>query len=500
MSLTVLSALRWWARETPEVTAVTVADRAVTYAELQRRGFQIAAVLAQRGIAKGDRIAVLADPSIEYCALGIAAQMLGALIAPMNIRMTAAELSVALTDTRPRMLFSDAARADLAGRATPIDGVAIFALEEIDRWRDDDPRFVPYEATADDLLAIPSTSGSTAKPKFVKFSHRMVVSIAAELAIMEPSCRQGAKCVVLSPFFSGGYYVWLEYLVLGCSQFLQTHFDADEAIRMIERERINIMPATPVHWQRMRESRYFADADFSSLKWTTIGGARISRELLDAWKAKGVTLRPLFGQTEAGGAWAARGVAIGDPRQAGYGGVFTEFRIAGQDGGFASAGEEGEILVRGPSVTSGYWQAVEASAELFRDGWLRTGDVGRVDDIGSLTYIDRIKDIVISGGLNISSAEVEHVIGEMPGVEEVAVISAPDQRFGETPMAVIYAKSPLDPRAVVAHCNARLADYKVPRYVVCDASPLPRLASGKISKPQLRQQYAHTVAELPRLR
>jgi fatty-acyl-CoA synthase len=160
----------------------------------------------------------------------------------------------------------------------------------------------------------------------------------------------------------------------------------------------------------------------------------------------------------------------------------------------------GEIVIRGPSVTPGYWNNPEATEKTLVNGWLRTGDLGKVDQANNLTFVDRLKDIIISGGLNISAAEVEHVINGIEGVVEVAVIAAADEKFGETPLAVVYADKAINPEHIIAHCNHELADYKVPRYVVMQDAPLPRLPSGKISKPMLRTQYMDAALHLPRLR
>jgi fatty-acyl-CoA synthase len=148
----------------------------------------------------------------------------------------------------------------------------------------------------------------------------------------------------------------------------------------------------------------------------------------------------------------------------------------------------------------GYWNNPKATAETLRDGWLYTGDIGVLDEDGLLTFVDRMKDLVISGGLNISAAEVERCVSEFPGVEEVAVIAARDERFGETPLAVVYGREPIDIKALIAHCNERLADFKVPRYVALENEPLPRLATQKISKPILREKYKDADTTLERVR
>jgi fatty-acyl-CoA synthase len=355
-----------------------------------------------------------------------------------------------------------------------------------------------FEPARETPIAIMSTSGSTSKPKFVVFTHDMVVSVALELQLIEPTTRQG-RAMLFAPPFSGGLYTTFEYLVLGCSCHMQSRFDPEVALHLMESQRINIVPATTVFLERIAAAAGFEQADLSSLTWATVGGARVPEKLVQTYRAKGVPLRCLFGLTEAGGAWAATNAALRNPMQAGFGGPFTEWVIS-KDGRPAAANEPGEILIRGPSVTSGYWNDPEASARVIKGGWLHTGDLGVLDEAGSLTFLDRLKDIIISGGLNISAAEVEHVVGEFEGIEEVAVIAACDPKFGETPLAIVYAQGHVDAAAVIAHCNKNLANYKVPRYLAIEGAPLPRLATGKISKPALREKYENAAEKLPKLR
>jgi len=188
------------------------------------------------------------------------------------------------------------------------------------------------------------------------------------------------------------------------------------------------------------------------------------------------------------------------PEKCGRGGIFTELAIAGSDGKFLPPGEVGEILMRGPGTMIGYWNNPEATAQTLKDGWLHSGDLGVLDENGLLTFVDRMKDLIISGGLNISAAEVERAVLAFDGVEEVMVIAAKDKKFGETPMAVVYARRPIDVPALIAHCNERLADYKVPRYVVVENEPMPRTATGKLSKPTMRERYKDAAETLPRVR
>ena len=193
--------------------------------------------------------------------------------------------------------------------------------------------------------------------------------------------------------------------------------------------------------------------------------------------------------------------ALEFPEKCGRGGPYTKHKIVDADGNDCPPGALGEILVRGPAMMIEYWNNPQATADVFtRDGWLRTGDLGKMDELGRVQIVDRLKDLIISGGLNISPIDVENVIGQLRGVVEVAVIPAADARFGETPMAIVHAAEALDVAELVAHCNRHLADYKVPRYVVLEPEPLPRLATGKISKRALKEKYRDAAERLPRVR
>jgi fatty-acyl-CoA synthase len=279
-------------------------------------------------------------------------------------------------------------------------------------------------------------------------------------------------------------------------------FTPERYLQILVEEKIAGFGGVPTFFERIAAVPGFAQADLSNLKIATTGGSRVSRALQEAWAAKGIVIRQIYGQTECGGnaTLMPADLAAAMPEKCGRGGIFTELRIIDADGAVQPPGQPGQILIRGPGTMIGYWNNPKATAEVLRDGWLYTGDIGVLDEDGLLTFVDRMKDIVISGGLNISAAEVERCVSEFPGVEEVAVISAKDARFGETPLAVVYGQAPIDVKALIAHCNERLADFKVPRYVAFENEPLPRLATQKISKPILREKYKDADKSLERVR
>ncbi|HMC79344.1 MAG TPA: long-chain fatty acid--CoA ligase, partial [Acidimicrobiia bacterium] len=192
--------------------------------------------------------------------------------------------------------------------------------------------------------------------------------------------------------------------------------------------------------------------------------------------------------------------ALEKPEMCGRGGPFTRFKTVRPDGAPCSPGEDGEILISGPAVTPGYWNNPEATEAAFVDGWLRTGDLGVIDEDGLLRMVDRMKDLIISGGINIAPAEIESIIAAFDEVEEVAVIPVPDEKFGETPAAIVKLRRPLPVEKLIAHCGEHLAPFKVPRYVVELENPMPRMASGKIAKRILKELLPDIPATYPRVR
>ena len=504
VSFTLTRALDWWRRDQPDQAALVVGDQTVTFAELHAWSGRIAAHLTVLGVEPGDRVAICAQNSMEYSALTLGLLRIGAVGAPVSFRSTANEMRDALAILTPRLFYADADRHVAAAEAVREHGACkLRALEEIGNL--DTSLLAPpsHELGEDAPVFIIGTSGSTGRPKGVVYTNRAVMTFACEFAISEPRCGRGSRLLVVGPMSStAGYLFLLSFLALGVTIYVERQFEPERALDLLVDERITTFPGAPFFFERIAALERFPEADLSGLYWAQVGGARVSSALLQAWHEKGVILRQLYGSTEAGGGWGARDdTALTEPEKCGRGGVFTEYAIAGANGGFASPGEPGEILVRSACLMAGYWNDPAATAAAVPDGWLRSGDLGMIDENGNVTFIDRLKDIIISGGLNISAAEVERIIAEVGGVEEVAVIAAEDPKFGETPLAIIHGSGrEVSVAEVLAHCRQHMAAYKVPRYVVVVPEPLPRLPSGKISKPALRASYRGVEGRLEKLR
>jgi fatty-acyl-CoA synthase len=503
---TLLDAIRWWAIERRDELAVVTSSGSVTHGELDAWAESVSDWLIEQGLQPGERVTIAAVNCLEWCVMAQGVMRAGGLLAPINPRFTLSEADYVVGRYEPRLLFHDTARTELAADlCARHPGVRQCSLDLMHELRTHAPRYLGRERaiTPDTPVVIIGTSGSTGYPKGVIYSHRTMLAGYADLALAEAHAAEHPRVMVFGPLcVSAGYYVFTEMLVLGGTAYLEDSFDPVKALRRIEEDRITILMGVPVFFERMVACKEFADTDLSSLRMVQSGGARVSKQLIDVWASRGLVFQQMYGQTEAGGTATInpRSVAASHPDRCGRGMPLTRLAIIDEHGAFCPPGVPGEIVVRGPAVMVGYWRDAEATEKALVDGWLRTGDLGMIDELGLLTMIDRIKDIIISGGMNIAAAEVERVIADFAGVAEVAVIAAKDERFGETPMAVVHAPQGLDVPALIAHCNTHLSDYKVVRYVALHDGPLPRVAAGKVSKPALRKQYADAHQTLPKVR
>ena len=496
---TINSAIAWWAKNRPRVTALSLGGDRLNYRDYAAWSDRVGEWLIGLGVKSGDRVNLCAANSLEYCALTMGILRAGAIAAPLNVRYTVHELAEIIEDHGPVLIVA----ADDVAAKVEGNGVPVRSMNEVGSLRHGPQAVIDRDLDPDACVVIISTSGSTARPKGVMFTHRTMLSYVAGFALEESALAEGGGVIIVAPLAtSAGMVQLVHYTVLGCSLFMEPVFTPERYLQILVEEKIAGFGGVPTFFERIAAVPGFAAADLSNLKIATTGGSRVSRALQEAWAAKGIVIRQIYGQTECGGNAtlmpADRAAAM--PEKCGRGGIFTELRIIDAEGRTLPPGQPGQILIRGPGTMIGYWNNPKATAETLKDGWLYTGDIGVLDEDGLLTFVDRLKDLVISGGLNISAAEVERCVSEFPGVEEVAVIAAKDARFGETPLAVVYGQAPIDVEALIAHCNERLADFKVPRYIALESEPLPRLATQKISKPILREKYKNADTTLERVR
>lgn len=502
MATTVGSALNWWARTKGDVPAIVVSDEELTYRELHHWTGRLARALAAHGVRPGDRVGLAASNCVEWPVAALAILKCGAVLVPLNPRLKAAEIRKVADDAELSAVIAAPAQIAAVKEARESGtGYLIIGFDVITEHVSGLPDDFRVDSDVTEPIAIIFTSGTTGLSKGVVLTTRTLLDIVLENTLTENGFAPGTTALLLLPlaFTPGLLFGLLMRTVLGGTLVIEPDLNPSRAIGLIERHNVKALFGVPLIFESLSRAPEFSDADLSSLETAIVGGAAVPRELLSRWAEKGVLLRQIYGMTEAGGVATAtvRADALTHPESCGSGSIFTEVRVMNAEGGFAAAGEHGELVVRGPGVTPGYWQDPDTTAVAIRDGWLYSGDLGVCDDAGRITFVDRLKDLIISGGINISPIELESAVSSLDGVSEVAVIPAPDSRFGETPAAIVVrdpGRDDVDEARVVAHCEQVLADYKVPRYVVLRDVPLPRLPSGKIAKRLIRDEY-HDVAE-----
>jgi len=499
--------ISWWAQEMPHERAIVVGDAAVSYGELDGWVSRVAAGYAERGVGVGDRVGVIGSNSLQWCVAALAVIRVGAILVPLNMRLVVDELDDLVAGSTPVLVVAEdgpltTTMEAVAARGRTFD---LVGLSFVDQFRRPGPDSTfRRDVDPDQPAVIVYTSGTTAKPKGVIFSHTTTFNFIFEWSLVEPGFCRGMRLLMVLPIHGAPGTLWglIHTLTHGGTFFLEPTFDPAATVRKLAQHEITVFLGVPLLYEAMAATTEFETADLSHLAVTHVGGARVPVPLLQRWQEKGVLLRQIYGLTEGGGSITVnpRRFAVERPEMCGRGGPFTRFKTVRPDGSACEPGEEGEILIQGPAVTPGYWNNPEATRDAFVDGWLRTGDLGVIDEDGLLRMVDRLKDMIISGGINIAPAEIETTIAAIEDVEEVAVIPVPDDKFGETPAAIVKLRRPLPVETIIAHCREHLADYKVPRYVVELDKPLPRMASGKIAKRILKELLPDIPATHPRVR
>ncbi|MGQ0629715.1 MAG: class I adenylate-forming enzyme family protein [Sporichthyaceae bacterium] len=505
MTASVTSALRWWARTKGEDTALILDEDSLSFRELQDWSSAVGRDLAARGVKAGDRVGVLGGNSLEWCAAALGVLKSGAVLVPLNPRLVAPELHTIATDAGASAVIADTAFEPLLKEVQALGAeLSVVGFDTVADLRGGPTDDFVVEIAPDDPAMVIFTSGTTGLSKGVICTNRSLLSIAFEASLTEEGLRPGGRTLLVLPLAFTPGLVWGLALsvILGGTLVVEKTLDPTRAVDLIERHRIGALFGVPLIFGAIASAPNFADADLSSLTSAFTGGAPVPVPLLHAWGGKGVKLRQIYGMTEAGG--VATGTLVRDadahPDTCGTGSVFTEFKVVGDDGTECAPGEAGEIILRGPGMTPGYWGDPATTEQAIRDGWIHSGDLGTTTDDGRLKFLDRIKDLIITGGINVSPVEIERVIAGIPGVSEVAVIRATDERFGETPAAILVTDGTVSADVVIERCNAELSDYKVPRYVVLRTDPLPKLPNGKLAKVAIRAEYAEIHTTHPKVR
>jgi len=504
--------LYWRALATPGKTAVVFEGRSVSYAELDRMADGQAAGLAAQGIRPGDKVAARVENSLEAVALVHAVARIDAVFVPLNTRLTAAEIGRQLNLVEPALLVVDDEPVDKGtdnagqwpGPAPDVQALLSEPLQTISLAKlgggeysigvdTGCERRVPRQQGEGQLQSIVFTSGSTGTPKGVQlsFANHFWSATASAFRLGVGTEDRWLSCLPL--YHVSGMAVVFRSCLYGTAVVLQRRFQLEEFQRCLRENRVTQTSLVPTLLHRLLHSSPATEWP-QSLRTVLLGGAAASPELLLAALEEGVPVAPTYGLTEAA-TQAATALPADVRRKPGTVGrplLFTELRIADPDGRPLPQGESGEILVRGPQVTTAYYRNPTATAAALQGGWLHTGDMGRVDSDGDLFVLQRRADLIVSGGENIYPVEVETVLREHPAVADVCVVGLPDAEWGQRCAAAVqlHAGKTVTRDALLDFSRGRLAGYKQPsaehiRFV--DA--LPETASGKIARRAVRTMF-----------
>jgi acyl-CoA synthetase (AMP-forming)/AMP-acid ligase II len=495
-----------------DTPAYLAAGRSLSHAQLYSRAARLAAALAAHGVRRQDRVSVLGRNSIEFGEVLAAGQLSGIIVATVNFRLAGPEIAAIVADAAPRVLITDAEYLPLISEQRPrLDGVELIvgigapSSEAVVGYEDflgsapsDHP---PYLASPDDVALLVYTSGTTGRPKgCILGQHETRLAAQA----MNAEIRTGStdRILLTMPMFHiGAMFMGLGMHFRGGTAVLHRQFDPAAALDAIVADQITVLHLAPTMLQALLDHAAGRPAALAGVQTVVYSAAPISsRTLAQALAAMpGAGFLNLYGQTEVISTGLPREFhsSSGDERSrrrlgsVGHPFPGNEIRITGEDGAECPPGEAGEVCVRSPAMFRGYWNDHPETASVIRDGWCQTGDIGVIDEEGLLHLVDRKKDVIITGGENVYSLEVEECLISQPTVGQVAVIGVPDDAWGEAVCAVVV---PAEGAAVVPadlqeHVRSRLARYKVPRLVMV-TDELPVLPTGKVDKKLLRARYA----------
>ena len=480
-----------------------------SYRELNRRANRVAQLLREQlGIGKGDRVAILATNRIEYLDLLFACGKLGAILVPLNWRLALRELALILSDCTPQVLayapnFASTV-AELGALGITPQTLALGPMAEgtgplaAALAAPGDAPAMESEVDLEDPALILYTSGTTGRPKGAILSHRMLVWNSINTIVGWELSAQDVT-ITHTPFFhSGGINVLtLPLIHCGGTVVLMESFDPVRCLELIAAERVTVLFAVPTMFQMLLEAPNFDRTDFTAVRFFISGGAPCPVALIRAYQARGVPFRQGYGLTEVGpNCFTLQPEdAIRKAGSVGFPNMHVDARIVDDRGHDQPPGAVGELILRGPTVFSGYWNNPEATAAAMHGGWFHTGDLVRRDAEGYYYIVDRKKDLIISGGENIYPAEVENVLYAHPAVAAVVVIGVPDPKWGEVGRAVVVLRPGHQATAadLIEFCQGKLARYKIPKSIVF-AAALPHNAAGKIVKQEVRARYGGPIA------
>jgi fatty-acyl-CoA synthase len=504
MTSTVADLIRRSARRWPARVALHFGERRWTYEELDDAVSRVAGRLLGLGLAKGERVAALGTNSDAYVLLYLGCARAGLVHVPVNYNLVGGELSYIITDARSTALFADPAL------IPAVDAVAddLGDVERVGTIRDgadDDMDVLAWALTGevpdldhagvadDDLAQLLYTSGTTAAPKGAMMTHRAFV---CEYVSCVVALDMDAADVPLHPlplYHSAQMHAFLmPYLMLGATNHVVEKPDPTDVLERVEREGITSLFAPPTVWIALSEHPDFATRDLTSLRKAYYGASIMPVPVLQRLRGAldGVGFYNAFGQSEIAPLATVLRPEEHDarPDSAGRPVLFVEIKVVDDAGNDVTSGGTGEVLYRSPQLCTGYWDKPEATEEAFAGGWFHSGDLVRIDEEGFIFVVDRVKDVINTGGVLVASREVEEALYTHPAVAEVAVIATPHERWIEAITAVVVTREPATEEALLAHAREHLAGFKLPK-AIHFVDELPKNPSGKLLKRELRERF-----------
>ena len=467
-----------WAVYSPHKVAVKEGDsgRSFTYAQLNQMGNGLATYLTKDlGFKKGDRIVILAENCLEYIVLFAVAQKTGIILVPLNYRLAAAEIDYLLQNALPKLVIGEEQfLPKLEGASAYANIPNRWSLKELKdhcRFYDDTNEVEAFEnvsVSEDDPIFILYTSGTTGFPKGALYTHKMLFwnSINTAMSLIINSESRTVNC--MPPFHTGGWNVLTTpFLHHGGFVSMIKKFDPELILDLLQKEHCSLFMGVPTMLKMIADCPGFEKADFSELHYIIVGGEPMPIPLIEIYHEKDVPIRQGYGMTEVGPNLTSlhQDDAIRKKGSIGRPNFYVNIKIVDDQDIEVPPNTSGELLLKGPMVTPGYWENEEATQKAIKDGWFYTGDMVQQDEEGYLYVVDRIKNMFISGGENVYPAEVERVLVMHPSVSEVVVVGVPHEKWGEVGKAFVVKSGKLTEAEVIAFGKERLAGFKVPKSV-----------------------------------
>jgi long-chain acyl-CoA synthetase len=490
---TMIGPLRRATQIAADQTAIACGDVELTYTQTWERCRRLLGALRALGMQSGDRIGIVGANCHRYVELYQAVPGGAMALVPLNQRHTDAELNYALSDSQTRVLFTNRV----------IDGLPSCVEHVVDLedgyekvLAEAEPADFPDDLLDTTIAGLFYTGGTTGAAKGVMLTHRNLIANALHYQAFYPFRPDMCWLIAAPLFHAAGSIAVLPTVWAGGRQVVLPAFDAAHALDLIERHGVTGTLVVPTMLAALNEEQLARPRDAVSLKAIFHGGSPVATETLRrAHTAFPTTeLLEMYGATETAPiatTFRNEERCLDSPRarSCGQPAVGVDIRILGTEGAVVPAGEVGEVVIRGDNVMVGYWNKPEQTAAALVDGWYHSGDLGYLDDEGYVYLVDRAKDMIVSGGENVYSVEVEDVLYRHPAVLEAAVFGVPDPQWGEAVFAVVIPRRDVTERELIEHCRAAIAAYKVPKQIELRTDPLPKSGAGKVLKRELREPY-----------